>query len=265
MIKSNLVKDYKLNYDCHDDDFQRLLNSTLSYLDEPTRHLHRMRINLFIETMRKLDAQYNLSSLKSAIDIGCNVGVYGKLISDFGIKNVRGIDIEASYVNSANTTFGFEEGDRKLHFDCIMAEDINDNDRYDFILCTEVIEHTQQQKEVIEKIKRILAPGGIAIITLPNAFSYPFFLTWLKYKLTGKEIHQELRDHLSYPYYKSLKLFESPELELLDTTGTNLYYWMYLDRFPFYSVLNRVNYELSKRKPFCYASQFFYMILRKKG
>jgi 2-polyprenyl-3-methyl-5-hydroxy-6-metoxy-1,4-benzoquinol methylase len=265
IVKQNWAKTHKSNHNCSEEPFQKLLDETIKYIDEPTRQLHRMRIDLFVEVMRNLNKEYNFSSFETGLDIGCHTGFYAKFISDFGIKKMRGIDIEQYLIDDAKRLFEFDNGTQKLWFDCMPAEDLNINDRYDFILCTEVIEHTQKQKEVIEAIKTMMKPGGIAIITLPNAFSLPFFLTWLKYKIQFRQMNQELIDHLSYPFYKSLKLFESPEIELLDVTGTNLFYWMFFDKFPFYKQLNTLNFELSKTKPLCYASQFFYMVLRKKA
>ena len=38
---------------------------------------------------------------------------------------------------------------------------------FDRIVCTEVLEHTTNPKEIIHEIKRLLAPGGHAVITVP--------------------------------------------------------------------------------------------------
>jgi 2-polyprenyl-3-methyl-5-hydroxy-6-metoxy-1,4-benzoquinol methylase len=265
IIQTNWAEHHRSNHHCGEEPLQKLLDDTIRYIDEPTRQLHRMRIDLFVEIMRGLQQKYDFTTFEKALDIGCHAGFYAKFISDFGVKHVRGIDIEQYLIDDAKRLFEFDHGNKKLWFECMPAEDLNIHEQYDFILCTEVIEHTQKQTQVIDAIKTMMKPGGIAIITLPNAFSLPFFLMWLKYKIQFRTMNQELIDHLSYPFYKALKLFASPQIELMDVTGTNLFYWMFFHKFPLYKHLNAFNFELSKRKPFCYASQFFFMVLRRKN
>ncbi|MCS6819906.1 MAG: class I SAM-dependent methyltransferase, partial [Chitinophagales bacterium] len=251
------------NHSCKKEPFQQLLDQVFEYIDEPTRQFHRMRIDLFMSVMRQLSAKYNFNEFKRGLDIGCNAGIYSRLIADFGIQQVTGIDIEPILIQKASNTFGRSADGRKISFLCMPAEQIDISQHYDFILCTEVIEHTNEPEKVIQIIKDTLKPGGIAIITLPNAFSLPFALSWLKYKIQFKPLSNDLRDHLNYPFYKSLKLFKDERIKLIETTGTNLYYWMFMHRLPFFHLLNCVNFALSGKKPFCYVSQFFFMILTK--
>jgi 2-polyprenyl-3-methyl-5-hydroxy-6-metoxy-1,4-benzoquinol methylase len=183
------------------------LNEIYNYKSKELEHMHKMRIYLFTDIMLDLIDRKVITKFDSAIDIGCNRGLYSKLISEFGYKKVLGIDIDEALIQIAKQNFEGDENGHSIKFDLINAENIDVNQKYDFILCTEVIEHTQNQAKTIENLKLILNKGGIAIITLPNVISYPYILTWISYKLHGRKFDQEMIDHLSYPYYKTIGLF----------------------------------------------------------
>jgi SAM-dependent methyltransferase len=51
------------------------------------------------------------------------------------------------------------------------AEDMPLNDNfYDLILCTEVLEHTANPQRIVDECYRVLKPGGVLIITVPSIF-----------------------------------------------------------------------------------------------
>lgn len=265
-MDKNLFAHYQPGY-ANDlkDEFQVMLNTIYKYIDEPTRHLHRLRINLFVELLKDLDRKGLISNRRKALDIGSNCGIYSKLISDFGFSEVQGIDIDAPLVDVARKEFGIEQGDKQIRFEVFNAEELDDSEQVDFILCTEVIEHTRNPKKVIDHIHQKLAPGGIAIITLPNATSYPYFLTKWSHKIRGKKIEGELYDHLQFPSHRSRALFNFPDLELIKTSGTNLYYWYFLHKVPGFALLNKWNYQLAKTPTLSRFAQFYFLVLRKKA
>jgi len=261
----NLAESYKKSFDCNPrEPFQKILEDLYDYIDPTTRYMHRLRINLFVDLMKELIKDGTITQFENALDIGCNSGIYSKLISDFGFKNVRGIDIDQPLLDLANKYIAIKSEKKNIVIENYNAENLSDSGVYDFILCTEVIEHTTHPEKVIANIKRLLKPGGIAIVTLPNAMSYPFFLTWLSHKLKGKPIDGELRDHLKYPSYRSMELFRDPGLEQVKVSGTNLYHWYFLNRVPGFPLLNRMNFFLSKLFPLRYFTQFFFMVYKKK-
>lgn len=263
--EKNLAAGYKKSFDCDKDEpFQRVLDSLYDYIDPTTRYMHRLRINLFNDLMRELISEKIIGSFDSAIDIGCNCGIYSKLISDYGFKKVRGIDIDQPLLDIANKYVAVDSDDKKIRFENFNAELLTETDAYDFILCTEVIEHTSNPQKVISNIQRVLKPGGVAIITLPNAMSWPYLLTWLSHKVQGKKIDGELRDHLNYPSYRALKLFRDGHFTAAKVSGTNLFQWYFMHKLPGYPILNRINFMLSKVFPLKYFTQFFFMVYVKK-
>lgn len=241
---------------------QGFLKSIYNYKSVELEHMHKMRILLFIELIGKLKSSKQIVNMDSAIDIGCNRGLYSKLISELGFKEVLGIDIDGELIKVAKQNFeGLNDG-KSVKFELLNAEEINTSKKYDFILCTEVIEHTQNQEKTIEVIRQLLNKDGVAIITLPNVLSYPYILTWLSYKIQGRKFDQEMKDHLSYPFYKTIGLFKNKPYKLIICSGTNLFYWHFLHKFPGFNTLNKLNYYLGKLWPFKFFTQYFYIVLK---
>ena len=262
---------YKIDFTCSDEDqLQSQLNYLYNYRDDiGTKVLHRSRVNLFFILMGKLIKQNVITSFDSAIDIGCNAGVYAKIISDFGFRYVLGIDIVDEYIKKANNFFAFNDGSKVLEYKIVDAENIDTDKKYDFILCTEVIEHIDNPHKVIEAIKAILAPKGVAIVTLPNRISLPYLFVFLYYKINRKQISKSLAQHLNYPFYTSMKLFRDKNLRIIETSGTNLMLGGVILRLlyktPVFSMINKINSSLSRLWPLKYFTQFFYIVLKNES
>ena len=135
----------------------------------PTRRwLHTTRkswINAAIE-------QYSTRS-GTALEIGPGSGIYLPSLARHS-NQVFAVDIETVYLEQA------KEATRTLdniefRLDDITQSALADNS-FDLILCTEVIEHIADSAAALREIRRILKPGGIAIISTPQKFS-PLELT----------------------------------------------------------------------------------------
>lgn len=95
------------------------------------------------------------------------------------------------------------------------------HDRYDLVVCTEVLEHTRQPFDAVQNIFNIIKPGGFAFISTPFNF----------------RIHGPLPDCWRFTEYglrELFKSFEIIELNCLEST----------DRF-----LMPIHYTLIARKP----------------
>ncbi len=71
--------------------------------------------------------------------------------------------------------------------------------KFDVILALDLLEHLYEPKVVFQGIERLLAPGGIALITSPRVPSLSSVLMgslWFQYKL----------EHLTYPSFQGIKV-----------------------------------------------------------
>jgi 2-polyprenyl-3-methyl-5-hydroxy-6-metoxy-1,4-benzoquinol methylase len=218
--------------------------------------------------LNRLIEQNIIESFNSAIDIGCNSGAYAKIISDHGFRYVLGIDIDGKKIRMANDFFAFNENDKTIKFEVTDAEEIDTQKKYDLVLCSEVIEHTNNPKKVIKNIEAILAPRGVAIITMPNAISLPYILTLVYYKVLKTEMPDDIRQHLDYPFYRVLNLFRGTKLRIVGMSGSNLIFFRYTVRFLYtkkaFPIINKMDFRLSKMWPLKYFAQSFIVILKKE-
>jgi SAM-dependent methyltransferase len=103
---------------------------------------------------------------------------------------------------------------------CSCSETLG-HDRYDFVVCTEVLEHTRQPFDAVNNIFNILKPGGLAFVSTPFNF----------------RIHGPLPDCWRFTEYGLRELFKPFEIIELDGLES-------IDRF-----LMPIQYTLIARKP----------------
>jgi 2-polyprenyl-6-hydroxyphenyl methylase/3-demethylubiquinone-9 3-methyltransferase len=95
------------------------------------------------------------------LDIGSGGGFLTKELSDAGYE-VTGIDPEMSAVSEAaehvTASFVVAVGE-KLPFA---------DDSFDSVVCSEVLEHVEDPGAVLAEASRVLRPGGVFVVSLPN-------------------------------------------------------------------------------------------------
>lgn len=99
------------------------------------------------------------------LDVGCASGRQLKLISSKIRKGV-GVDISQNFINKANENV-VEHGN--LGFRKAVVEKLPwSNAYFDKIICAEVLEHVTDSEVALKELLRVLKPGGILIVTVPN-------------------------------------------------------------------------------------------------
>lgn len=262
---------YEIDFACRDSSPQQtLLNELYEYGDDVgTKVLHRCRLNLFSLIMRDLIGRGVITRFDRAIDIGCNAGVYSSMLADLGFRNVLGVDVVPGMIEKAQRHFASQQPDRTMEFRLQSAESLGDGTTYDFLLCTEVIEHTDDPARTIENIRRLIGPGGVAVISMPNRVSVPYLKAWIAYKLKRQPRDEDFERHLEYPFLRALALFVGEGRSLVHTDGTNL---LWDDKgiralYPtsWFPTLNRWNFQLARAWPLKYFAQFFYVVVKRAG
>jgi 2-polyprenyl-3-methyl-5-hydroxy-6-metoxy-1,4-benzoquinol methylase len=114
-------------------------------------------------------ARYKLASkfAKGAkiLDIGCGVGYGSAILADAGAESVTAFDLSAEAIEHARTfyarpTISFETGD---------ATAFSYEDKFDLIVCFELIEHVPNPDKTFECIMSCLAEDGILVMSTPRA------------------------------------------------------------------------------------------------
>ncbi len=106
--------------------------------------------NLRLLVERNLVSYFRISADSSVLDVGCGLKPYSYILPHtrwFGIDIYDGPKVD-------------------LVIDSTNKWDIKSNE-FDFILCTEVLEHATSPQHVIHEMWRVLKPGGFALVTTP--------------------------------------------------------------------------------------------------
>ncbi|TET31577.1 MAG: methyltransferase domain-containing protein [Planctomycetota bacterium] len=103
------------------------------------------------------------------LDVGCSQGITSILLGREE-KSVLGLDVDASVINDARNHLNDEEAivQKNVEFYCadFLSYNFEDN-KFETILITEVLEHLQCPEEFISQAHRLLVQGGRLIITVP--------------------------------------------------------------------------------------------------
>lgn len=262
--------EYSIDYECNDDGDPRqaLLNRIYGYQNDiPTKIQHRKRINLFFSMMKDLKKRGLIKGYGEAADIGCGSGIYSSLISGFGFEKVTGIDICRDSLDCARQQFSSIEKGKEIIYLQKDAQEFHPDSLFDLVLCTEVIEHTENPLMVVDNIRNMLKPDGIAIISMPNLVSIPMFELIAGSKLRKKPLDHESQQHLDYPFFFVIDMFKKRGYEIVQYQGTNLFVGAFSTKFLYgkqgFAVLNRLDSYLSKNLPWCCFAQYFYIVVRK--
>lgn len=103
------------------------------------------------------------------LDAGCGTAYGSRLLAAGGAREVVGVDIAAAVLETVAPTMP-----DSVH---LQAEDLRklsfDDDTFELVVCFEVIEHFQTPSTVLDELVRVLAPGGLLLISSPNRGVYP--------------------------------------------------------------------------------------------
>jgi len=105
---------------------------------------------------------------KSLLDIGCGMGFALRTMREYGFDHVQGIDVSPEQIDAC----------KRLGEPGELVEDACEylsscHREFDVVLLLDVLEHvpTSGQIELMRAVAAVLAPGGRAILTVPNASS----------------------------------------------------------------------------------------------
>lgn len=145
-----------------------------------TTLLHRHLVSENNFTYRIIFAVLNkfLRSRQKILDIGCGAGTISFYLASKK-HEVLGIDISNNAINACRESVKRLRLERNAHFEVMNFPKQIPDERFDLIICSEVIEHLYDDDLALKKIFLLLKPGGIAFISAPsiNAPLYKLGLT----------------------------------------------------------------------------------------
>lgn len=151
---------------------ERLRNECLSQkLDaniQPRLHLTKLLNGVVAIIGKRVSVPFGWTSLAgrpkgSFLDVGCGAGFTVALAQQLG-WDAMGLEIDPAAVHEARR-FGLNilEGN--------YAQLTQFEGQFDCIMCSHVLEHVHEPRDLLAKLKSAIKPGGLLLLTLPNALS----------------------------------------------------------------------------------------------
>ncbi|MEW6202384.1 MAG: methyltransferase domain-containing protein [bacterium] len=168
---------------------------------------HKKRLEFFIREIEKFRERKNITdrSALKILDVGCGTGVMITLpLASLGYS-ITGFDVSAPSIAKA-TEINIYDNARFCNEDFMLWED---NEIFDVIICSEVLEHVPSTAEFLKKTEKLLKRDGIIIITVPNGyglFEVESFLWKLALRVFGEKKMRRL-DEFMYIWMRRLRRY----------------------------------------------------------
>jgi len=98
------------------------------------------------------------------LDVGCATGLLGRVLCARGQKRLVGLEADSGMATEA-----------RPHYDIVICTDVEHSapgvlgeERFDVIVCADVLEHLRDPAAVLAWLSGYLAPGGLVLISVPN-------------------------------------------------------------------------------------------------
>ncbi len=130
----------------------------------------------------------------TVLDMGCGVGGLS-IPASFRVKEIRGIDVNESYISTCKER-AEEKGVENATFEVMSLFDLEEKDTYDVVLCSDVLEHVEDQEGILTKVVESLREGAVFYLTTNNKY-WPmeghYGLLFLSYQSREKASRRVIR------------------------------------------------------------------------
>ncbi len=201
---------------------------------------------IFGEITQRLSNVEDKSKIR-ILDIGCGTGELITIpLGSLGVT-VLGIDTHLPSIEYARMRNPFES----VRFEHLSIEELADQ-QFDFVICSEVLEHLSEPTKMLKLIKTCLKYDGICIITIPNGYSL---------KEVEVRIYKALSNLGLIAFCKrlkeSFKKAERKALGLEDTLNKESLHQHFFSRRAFQSLLEKCELSIAKMENRRFLDGFF--------
>ena len=170
----------------------------------------KLRQIMLGKTVRTLLAKRQHQEMTKIVDLGCGPGtnVFDVFDACAGHKNVQwfGLDLNQREAALGASRSLYRANERKMQPIHFMSGDIfklpfADNS-IDILISSEVVEHLPDPVPALQEMRRVLKPGGYAMVTTPNPRNLPELVGYALDKITMggfKKLYWKGQDEVSAP------------------------------------------------------------------
>lgn len=152
-MQTSLQKFYNLYHKKNSDFFKIISENNLTYF---------YILPIILLAIKLLGQKRTIHGL----DVGCGVGTLAFFLASKGVK-MEAYDISSDAIKICKRYKSFSRI-KNIQFYCKNVESLSVRNKFDLIVCTEVIEHLQNESKFINKLNSICSKKGYLIISTPS-------------------------------------------------------------------------------------------------
>ena len=187
-------------------------------MTQPIEDLHVYLRSIRDSERTSLSVLASLVTPRSTVlDLGCGSGALGQYLAETRSCTSDGVTLSEAEAAHARPHY------RRVVVDNLESCDLGATfagQRYDFIVCADVLEHLSRPERVLDACRALLAPGGRLLISVPNASYCGLVLDLLHGEFRYREEGLLDRTHLRFFTRRSLARLLNAQrwgIEALDT------------------------------------------------
>lgn len=106
------------------------------------------------------------------LDAGCGFGQYERfLLKNFENVRVRSVDVKQDYLEDCANYYEREVESGRILFGHADLLNFSSRRKYDMVICIDVLEHIEEDVQVIGNLSASLKPGGYFLMHSPSHYS----------------------------------------------------------------------------------------------
>ena len=173
-LKESVLVMSKINYDPVKNSFARIIRGS-----KRMRRLFYFLLDLFFLRswhirrilLEKGEKPEQLGSW-TLLDAGCGFGQYDRFLLDkFQQVQIKSVDVKEDYLEDNRHYFRHEIDNGRITFQKADLIDFSTKERYDAIICIDVLEHIEEDERVIKNLSKSLKKGGFFLMHSPSHYS----------------------------------------------------------------------------------------------
>ncbi|MDD3041498.1 MAG: class I SAM-dependent methyltransferase [Methanosarcinaceae archaeon] len=147
-------------------DLKDRITSVLISSKEPYEGYWEESENFILDLIKKHISKDIINKEKSLLDAGCGEGRLTIYFSDY-FERILAIDPDRSRLDIAIKETKRLKISNKIDFDSVPIEEINEDEKFDVILCSHVFQHVQTSliPKIIEKLSILMKKPGLLFVT----------------------------------------------------------------------------------------------------
>lgn len=106
------------------------------------------------------------------LDAGSGFGQYDRFIlSKFKNVNITSVDVKEDYLRDSEHYFSQNIKNNRIQFRQADLLAFDSEDRFDVVICIDVLEHIEKDVRVMKNLAKVLNPGGYFLMHSPSHYS----------------------------------------------------------------------------------------------